>query len=159
MIESDQRLLKAFPKPPMLCYKRPPNNKDLLCRSKLPTKRRESSSRRMKPGFRRCKSGKNRNCRLCPFMGLAPGEIREKVTFKHSGEVIPIKSVIDCQTKSILFKLDCTADKYNEIPYIEESMKKAEERFVGHLNTVNLDCNRDKNLPVRRHFVQRSHCQ
>lgn len=150
MVETDGRLLKAFPKPPMVCYKRPPNIKDMLCRSKLPPKRRETTSRRMKPGFRRCT--KQKNCRLCPFTQLAPGEIRQQVTFKHSGESIPIKSIIDCQTNNILYKLDCMADKCNEIPYLGESMKTAEEKFIGHLNTVNLDCYQNTNLPVGRHF-------
>ena len=146
----DRTQKQVIPKPPMLCYKRPPNIKDLLCRAKLPPKRREASSRRRKPGFRRC--GKKNNCRLCPFTGLAPGEIKESVNFKHSGEVIPIKSVMDCQTRNILYKLDCMADKCKEIPNLGESKKRAEERFVGHLNTVNLDCYRDTNLPVGRHF-------
>ena len=137
----------------MLCYKRPPNIKDLLCRAKLPPKRREARSRRRKPGFRRFRRcGKKNNCHLCPFTGLAPGEIKESVNFKHSGEVIPIKSVMDCQTRNILYKLDCMADKCKEIPNLGESKKRAEERFVGHLNTVNLDCYRDTNLPVGRHF-------
>ena len=104
----DRTLKQVIPKPPMLCYNRPPNIKDLLCRAKLPPKRREASSRRRKPGFRRFRRcGKKNNCRLCPFTGLAPGEIKESVNFKHSGEVIPIKSVMDCQTRNILYKLDC----------------------------------------------------
>ena len=30
IVETDDRVLAAFPKPPMVCYKRPPNIKDLL---------------------------------------------------------------------------------------------------------------------------------
>ena len=52
MLESDGRLKGAFPKPPMLCFKKPPNIKDILCRAKLPPKR--TSMRTKKPGLRRC---------------------------------------------------------------------------------------------------------
>ena len=31
-------------------------------------------------------------------------------------------------------------------------MRRAEERFVGHLNSINLDCYENSNLPVSRHF-------
>ena len=35
MLESDGRLKGAFPKPPMVCFRRPPNINDILCRAKL----------------------------------------------------------------------------------------------------------------------------
>ena len=143
---------QVIPKPPMLCYNRPPNIKDLLCRAKLPPKRREASSRRNQGLGGLGGVGRRTIVACVPFTGLAPGEIKESVNFKHSGEVIPIKSVMDCQTRNILYKLDCMADKCKEIPNLGESKKRAEERFVGHLNTVNLDCYRDTNLPVGRHF-------
>ena len=147
MVESDKRLLKAFPKPPMVVYRRPANLKDTLCRAKLPIKKNARMLRRRKSGFRRCDKPK---CRLCPFTQLNPGQVREKVTFKHTGESIPIKSAMDCQTEGILYKLDCTVQGCNEICYVGESMKRAEERFVGHLNTINLDCYENSNLPVAR---------
>ena len=56
------------------------------------------------------------------------------------------------KTEGILYKLDCTVQGCNEICYVGESMKRAEERFVGHLNTINLDCYENINLPVARHF-------
>ena len=103
----------------------------------------------MKPGFRRCIRGKQRNCRLCPYTKLAPGEIQDSVTFEHSGEVIPIKTIIDCQSSNILYKLDCTKCP---IPYLGESNQTAEQRLVGHLNTIKLDCLRETSAPVGRHF-------
>ena len=90
MIESDGRLAEAFPKPPMVCFKRPPNIKDLLCWAKLSPKR-NFSTRPKKPGFRRCSKD---SCRMCPYTGLDPGQVKESITFGLSGEVIPIKRVI-----------------------------------------------------------------
>ena len=49
------------------------------------------------------------------------------------------------KTEGILYKLDCTVQGCNEICYVGESMKRAEERFVGHLNTINLDCYENSN--------------
>ena len=40
----------------------------------------------------------------------------------------------------------------NEICYVEETMKRAVERFMGHLNTINLHCYENTNLPVGRHY-------
>ena len=98
MIESDGRLKGAFPKPPMVCFKRPPNVKDILCRAKLPPKR-SHNVRIKKPGLRRCQKPK---CRMCPYTGLQPGQVRECVKFARSGEEIKIKSPIDCQTSNVL---------------------------------------------------------
>ena len=81
----------------MLAYKRQPNIRDLLVRAKLPPERKRMMARRRKVGFRRCQK-KNR-CRLCPYTGLAPGEVVGEVKITHSGEVIPIKSLLDCQTR------------------------------------------------------------
>ena len=61
-------------------------------------------------------------------------------------------SLMDCQTEGVLYKLDCTVQGCNEICYVGESMKRAEERFVGHLNSINLDCYENSNLPVAHHF-------
>ena len=58
---------------------------------------------------------------MCPF---TQGQVRDKVTFKHTGESVPIKSVMDCQTEDVLYKLDCMVPGYNEIYYVGETMKK-----------------------------------
>ena len=62
MLESDGRLKGAFNNPPMVCFKRPPNIKDIVCRAKLPTKR-SHNVRSKKPGQRRCDKP---SCRMCP---------------------------------------------------------------------------------------------
>ena len=150
MLESDQRLKEAFPEPPMLCFRRPPNIKDIVCRAKLPPKR-SHTTRNMKPGFRRCKKP---FCRLCPYSGLEPGEVSESVTIAHSGAVIPIKSVLDCQTENLIYELHCKKDL---IPYIGETSKTAEARTIGHLNTILQDCHASTKTPVGQHFRSAGH--
>ena len=152
MVESDQRLLEAFPQPPMLAYKRPPNIKDLLIRAKLHPERKKMLPRRRKMGFKRCQN-KDR-CRLCPYTGLAPGEVVGKVTITHSGEVIPIKSALDCQTENLLYILLCTKCLKQ---YLGETSKTAEERCVGHLNTILQQCHVNTKTPVGQHFRAGGH--
>ena len=36
MVSDDQRILTVFPKPPMICFTRGGNQKEELCRAKLP---------------------------------------------------------------------------------------------------------------------------
>ena len=87
-----------------------------------------------KPGQRRCQKP---SCRMCSYTGLQPGQIRESITIAHSGEEIVIKSPIDCQTSNVIYELHCKKDS---LPYIGETSKTAETRFVGHLNTILQEC-------------------
>ena len=129
MLESDGRLKGAFSKPPMVCFKRPPNIKDILCRVKLPPKR-SHNVRVQKLGYRRCTKPL---CRMCPYSGLQPGPVRDSISFEHSGDQIKIKSPIDCQTSNVLYELHCKKDS---LSYLGETSKTAEAKFVGHLNTI-----------------------
>ena len=52
ILESDQRLKEAFPKPPMLCFRWPANIKDLVCHNKLPPKK-SHTTRSSKLGYGR----------------------------------------------------------------------------------------------------------
>ena len=106
MVESDPRLLKAFPAPPMVCLKRGPNLKDKLIRAKLPEKPGRPGLRQgdgPKAGFRCCKGG--RSCSLCPFTGAAADRrtIVDKVTINHSGLVLQIKETITCKDTFCLY--------------------------------------------------------
>ena len=151
MVETDKRLTPVFPEPPMLVYKRPPNIRNLLFRAKIPKLRTNRTLRERKVGFRRW--SKRNNCRLCPYTGLAPWEIVGKVVVQHSGEEIPIKSALDCQTDNLLYVLLCKkCHQRRKLPqqYLGQSAKTAEERFVGHLNTVK--GNFETKTPVGQHF-------
>ena len=116
MLDSDGRLKGAFPKAPMVCFRRPPNIKDILCRAKLPP--RKSNMRVKKPGMRRCSKP---SC----------------------------KSPIDCQDKNLIYELHCLKDS---LPYLGETSKTAEARFVVHINTILQDCHTNIKTPVGQHF-------
>ena len=160
MLESDGRLKGAFNNPPMVCFKRPPNIKDIVCRAKLPTKR-SHNVRSKKPGQRRCDKP---SCRMCPYTGLQPGQVRGSISIggvprgasppSPPVEKIEIKSPIDCQTKNVIYELHCTKDS---LSYICETSKTAETRFVGHLNTILQDCHSNTKTPVGQHFRSPGH--
>ena len=116
MISEDQRLRPAFEHPPMVCYQRPKNLKDILCRARLPPLR---PIRPPRSGFKRCSKGR---CHLCPYTGIQPGEILTHVKIHHSGEVIEIKSPIDCQTEGVLYVISCKRCKKQ---YLGQSKRSA----------------------------------
>ena len=88
------------------------------------------------------------------FPGLQPGQVRESISFAHSGETIKIKSPIDCQDSNLLYELHCKKDS---LPYLGETSKTAEARFVGHLNTILQDCHSNTKTPVGQHFRSAGH--
>ena len=146
MISEDQRLRPAFEHPPMVCYQRPKNLKDILCRAKLPPQR---PIRPPRPGFKRCTKGK---CHLCPYTGLQPGEVLTHVKIQHSGEMIEIKSPIDCQTEDVLYVITCKKCKKQ---YLGQTKRSGEKRMIDHLNTVKN--NNSTNAPVGVHFRSEQH--
>ena len=87
MVNDDKRLLKVFPKPPMICYTRPKNVKDILCRAKLPPAR--INPRTLEDGFKKCGKG----CKLCPFTGEGTngGGLVKSVRICNTGEDYPIR--------------------------------------------------------------------
>ena len=155
MIDTDSRLKSVFSKPPKVCFKRPPNIKDMICRAKLPPKR-SYRTRVKKPGYRRCDKP---TCRLCPYSGLEPSQVRESTSFFE--ETVAISSVIDCQTQNLLYKLECTKQECvtSEIPsiYLGETSKSAEVRTVGHLNTILQNYHASTRTPVGLHFQSAGH--
>ena len=60
-----------------------------------------------------------------------------------------ITSPTDCQISNVIYELHCKKDS---LPYIGETSKTAETRFVGHLNTILQECHENTNTPVGQHF-------
>ena len=83
MVEEDIRLLQVFPEPPLVCYRRARNIRDMICQARVPPVRQ----RRQDCGFKRCMKPR---CRLCPYTGLKPGEVVKNVKISHSGEEVPV---------------------------------------------------------------------
>jgi hypothetical protein len=102
MVSDDLRLHPVYPKPPMICYTRGKNQREELCRAKLPPARTRVTARGQEDGFRKC--GRAR-CRLCPFTGQTtrPGTILKSVKLSHSGEELAIRGNMSCTSSNILY--------------------------------------------------------
>ena len=127
--------------------------RETLCQARLPPARLS----RQEPGFQRCKRAK---CRLCPFTNLRPGEKVKSVKISSTGEELPITSHLTCQSSNIVYIGTCVkGDRTcpNNPQYCGESGKTAEERFVGHRNSIVQACQATTTLPVGEHFRSAGH--
>ena len=153
MVEEDRRLLKVFPKPPMVCFTRPKNIKDRVCRAKLPPARTNMVTREQEDGFKRCnKSG----CKLCPFTGRAiSNTLVKSVKVSNTGEDYMIRGRLTCGTSNILYLLTCVkSDRMcpNNPQYAGETGQEAVKRFTEHHATVTMQCHQQTTTPVGQHF-------
>ena len=157
MTETDPRLLKAFPKPPMVCLKRGPNLKDKLIKARLPPKQgmnvtRAGTGQRL--GFRCCKAGR-RAWSLCPFTGAAADRktVMKEVTIKHSGLKLPILQQISCRDDFCLYVLSCTKTGCMK-QYVGQSSRPVYLQFDEHLGTIS---DPTTTCSVGRHWQQPGH--
>ena len=140
MVESDQRLKKAFHAPPMACLKRGPNLQDKLIRARLPARLGRQMSTRLpassRPGFSCCKAGR-RTCALCPFTGPAADKraVVDQVIIHHSGMVIPIKQSITCRDTYCLYILSCKKPGCMQ-QYGGCTIRPLYKRFAEHLTSI-----------------------
>ena len=127
MVDSDRRLNKAFPAPPMASLKRGPNLQDKLIRAR---------ARAVGPGFRACKAGR-RSCSLCPFTGPASDKktVITSVTIRNTGTVLPIQQTISCRDTHCLYILSCTKTGYMK-QYAGLSSRPLYIRFAEHLADI-----------------------
>ena len=152
MVETDSRLTKAYPKPPMACLRRglnlkeklirariPPNLKEKLIRARIPPKLvRVGTRSRIGPrlGFRCCKAGR-RSCSLCPFTGAAADKktVVTQVVIHHSGQIIQILQPISCRDEYCLYVLSCTKPGCMK-QYVGMSYRAPYLRFAEHLQAI-----------------------
>ena len=94
MTSNDPDLAECFAKPSIVAYRRNKNLRDILVKAKIET----SNKTRPRSGFTKCK----RFCTMCAF--AVPSQNHEN---KQSSEIYEIKSLIDCTTKNVIYKLGC----------------------------------------------------
>ena len=136
MVETDGRLQKAFPAPPMICLKRGKNLGDKLIKARLPKQIRRGGTRSAQgpeKGFMCCKAGR-KGWSLCPFTGPAADRKSRvsKVTIGHSGLVLEIKQPITCRDRYCLYILTCTKPGCGQ-QYCGMSYRPLFLRFAEHL--------------------------
>ena len=139
MVENDPHLKEAFPLPPLVAYKRPPNIRDKLIRAKVPPT--EQRPKRNIVGMTKC-----RNCPICPF--IMEGKTVKSTASKFS---IDINKPVNCQSRNILYCIQCDRCR---VQYIGESERTLQERFSEHKGYAQ---NNKSNKSTGEHFSQRGH--
>jgi hypothetical protein len=108
----------AFPKPPMVAYRQPPNLRSVLCRARLPN---QKNTKRNVLGVQRC----YKPCKICPYI------LNSKEFFStHTNEKFQIKGRYNCNTEGVIYLITCT--KCNK-QYVGQTGRKVVERVKEHL--------------------------
>ena len=84
-----------------------------------------SANSQLPPGSFRC----GKNCSTCPYIshGLTT------YTFFSSGETLPIKSNLTCDTKNLIYIIQC--NRCN-LRYIGETKRRLKDRFNEHRRAI-----------------------
>ena len=164
MVDTDPRLTRAFPKPPMVCLKRGKNLREELVRAKLPPRLGRVDTRAAegrKAGFTSCKAGR-RDCSMCPFSGPAADKKTRvtQVVIQHSGEVLNLQQPITCRDGYCLYILSCKKPGCSK-QYGGMSYPPIYQRFARHLAIIRdplSDCTvaRHWSTPIWAHSIKLS---
>ena len=122
MVADDHYLKEVFPLPPLVAYKRPPDIKDKLIRSKVPPQLSQRP-RRVIPGMTKCN-----NCPICPFV-----QTGKSVKATGSNFHVEINRPVNCQTRNILYCISCDRCPAQ---YIGQSERSLQDRFSEHRGYV-----------------------
>ena len=135
------RCKKASPQLPVVAFRRSPNLRDTLVTAKLPSNS-TTSHPQLPPGSFRC----GRNCVTCPYIsdGLT------NYTFFSTGETRPIKSHLTCDTKNLIYLIQC--NRCN-LQYIGETKRRLKDRFNEHRRTIDKPNSKSKPTTAAEHFI------
>ena len=97
----------------------------------------------------------------CPVCELLPDrKVITTIKCTWSGEVFPIKNVITCSSRNVVYCITCTRGG-RVCPlhpqYIGETGQQVKERLREHRGTVIQPAQADTTAPVGMHFRQPSH--
>ena len=101
----DPVMKKIYPYPPMVCYQRVEDLKDLLVKSKLPRRKRLTREKRDKVGFKPCNKSR---CPVCEQMGK---NTVEEVIISATGEKMRIKDKLTCSSSNIIYMITCIGEE------------------------------------------------
>jgi hypothetical protein len=140
-LQSSNRCKTIFSSSPLVSFRRSSTLRDILVRAQLPNNTSNQSSS-LQPGSFRCGS----NCATCPYIsnGLT------KYTFSSTGETRFIKSHITCNTKNVIYMVQCNHCK---LQYIGETKRRLKDRFNEHRRTVDRNNTVSKPTTVSDHFT------
>ena len=155
LVSRDPRVLDYMPKPPMVCYSRTKNLRDILVRSKVPPPQYRQARRQARQGFHKC--GKRADCCVCPHSCSTT-----RHTCNFTGESFPINGSISCNTAGVIYSVSCTKQtgvcaQLKGPQYIGCTSRPAKTRFSEHLGSVTQQCQLNTQKPVGVHFRGAGH--
>ena len=140
---------KTLPQPPMVCYTRDKNLRDILVKAVLPPPTRSVNFRSKRHSFFRC--GKRGDCVIC-----AHSVNSTSVNVYTPGTPLlefPINSRITCTDENLIYLMFCTKSNGECIKhhpqYVGETGKSAKWRCARHIGTVTNSSQTDTQLPVQ----------
>ena len=94
--------------------------------------------------------------------------MKKTITISSTGEEVPIRGRLDCQSSNILYIGECVKgaggggacperNHHGGVQYCGETGKSAVTRFMGHKNTIVQQCQTGTSLPVGEHFQSAGH--
>ena len=139
LLLSSNRCKKVFQHLPVVAFRRSPNLRDLLVTAKLSS---NSANPQLPPGSFRC----GKNCATCPYIshGLTT------YTFFSTGETLPIKSNLTCDTKNLIYIIQC--NRCN-LQYIGETKRRLKDRFNEHRRTIDNPNAKSEPTTAAKHFL------
>ena len=143
LLQTNERLRKAFQEPPMIAFRRLKNLKDILVRTRTNEMDREPDE------VKRCGSGR---CKCCPHL-------QETKKFSIKGREHEVRCGGSCKSTNIIYGVKCARC---EQWYVGETCMKLHERLNQHRYSTNklkrggsLDKSNDTGLA--EHFAQEDH--
>ena len=141
LLHSSDRCKKVFPNLPVVAFRRSPNLRDLLVSAKL-SSNSTNPHPQLPSGSYRC----GKNCATCPYIsdGLT------NYTFFSTGETRPIKSNLTCETKNLIYMIQC--NRCN-LQYIGVTKRRLKDRFNEHRRTIDNPYTKSKPTTAAEHFL------
>ena len=130
---------------PVVAFRRSLDLRDLLVTAKLSPNVTHSNSA-LPSGSFRC----GKNCATCPYIfhGLT------NCTFFSTGETRSINSHITCETKNLIYMIQCNRC---HLQYIGETKRRLKDRFNEHRRTLDNANTRSKPITVAVLFLSSPH--
>ena len=143
LLQTNERLRKAFIEPPMVAFRRLKNLKDILVRTRSNEMERELDE------VKQCNSGR---CKCC-------SHLQEEKNFNIKGRNHEVKYGGNCKSANVIYAVKCSKC---DLWYIGETCMKLHERLNQHRYSTNklrrggsLDKSNDTGLA--EHFAQEDH--
>ena len=143
LLLSSNRCKNVFQHLPVVSFRRSLNLRDLLVTAKISS---NFANPQLPSGSFRC----GKNCSTCPYIshGLT------SYTFSSTGETHPIKSNLTCDTKNLIYMIQCNRCI---LQYIGETKRRLKDRFNEHRCTIDNPNTKSKPTTAAQHFLSSNH--